>query len=173
MFETEERDMRHALITRDGLARLTEELDRLTTSGRQTIAERIRTAVSTDANVAENADYHHAREEQALLERRIAVLRAQIAAAEPVDPDAANGTVDIGERVRLRELRTGRTLEYTVVGSLEADPLARRISAASPLGKALLGRPRGAVVTAKTPKGRRRFEILAIEVPVGADEAVR
>ena len=165
--------MRQALITRDGLARLTEELDRLTTTGRRAIAERIRTAVSTDANAAENADYQHARDEQALLERRIAVLREQIAAAEPVDPDTANGTVDIGERVALRELRTGRRLEYTVVGSLEADPLARRISAASPLGKALLGQPRGAIVTAVTPKGRRRFEILAIDVPVAADEVAR
>jgi len=146
--------MRQVLITRDGLARLTEELDRLTTRTR-------------------NADYRHARDEQALLERRIAVLHAQIAAAQPVDPDASNGTVDIGERVRLRELRTGRTLEYTVVGSLEADPLARRISAASPLGKALLGQPRGAVVTAETPRGRRRFEILAIDEPVRARKAAR
>ena len=146
--------MRQVLITRDGLARLTEELDRLKTRTR-------------------NADYRHARDEQALLERRIAVLHAQIAAAHPVDPDASNGTVDIGERVRLRELRTGRTLEYTVVGSLEADPLARRISAASPLGKALLGQPRGAVVTAETPRGRRRFEILAIDEPVRARKAAR
>jgi transcription elongation factor GreA len=163
--------MRELLITRDGLARLTEELERLTTTGRQAIAERIRTAAATDANTSENGDYQHAREEQARLERRIAVLRDQIAAAEPVDPDAANGTVDIGERVRLRELRTGRKLEYTVVGSLEADPLARRISAASPLGKAVLGKPRGAVVTAVTPKGRRRFEILAIDAPATAESA--
>ena len=148
--------MRQVLITRDGLARLTEELDRLKTRTR-------------------NADYRHAREEGFLNHEGtvLAVLHAQIAAAHPVDPDASNGTVDIGERVRLRELRTGRTLEYTVVGSLEADPLARRISAASPLGKALLGQPRGAVVTAETPRGRRRFEILAIDEPVRARKAAR
>lgn len=154
--------MREALITHDGMARLVQELEHLTTAARRKMAERIRDAVSTDANPAENADYHEAREEQAQLERRIALLRERIAYARPVEPDAENGAVDVGERVRLHDLDTGEKVEYELVGSVEADPLAARISVASPLGQALLGRRRGEVVVAEAPKGKLRFKVLAI-----------
>lgn len=154
--------MRTALITHEGLARLTEELEHLTTTARRAAAERIRHALSTDANAAENADYLDAREEQALLEQRIALLRERIAIAEPVEPDPENGAIDLGERVHLRDLDTGERIEYELVGSAEADPLAARISVASPLGQALLGRRRGEVVVADAPKGRLRFKVLSI-----------
>ena len=90
--------MREAFITPDGLVRLTEELEHLSQVGRQEVADRIRHAVSTDANAGENADYQAAREEQALLERRIAILQERIASAQLVEPDASNGSVDVGER---------------------------------------------------------------------------
>jgi transcription elongation factor GreA len=156
--------MTQRLITRPGLARLHEELEHLTTIRRQEIAERIRLAVSSEPNIVENSDYHDAREEQALLERRIAILQERIADADVVDPDAENDVLDVGERVRLRDLENDEEIEYELVGSLEADPFSGRISAAAPLGRALLGRRGGEVATVDAPKGRLRFKILEIQV---------
>jgi transcription elongation factor GreA len=155
--------MREALITTNGLARLTEELEHLCYIGRREVAERIRHAVSTDANTVENADYHAAREEQALLERRIAILQERIASARLVEPDASNGSVDVGERVRLRDLETGKKVEVELVGSFEGDPFEGRISVESPLGEALVGRRQGEVAIVDAPKGRMRFKILAVD----------
>jgi transcription elongation factor GreA len=156
--------MTQTMITRAGLARLRGELEHLTTIRRQEIAERIRHAVSSERNIVENSDYHDAREEQALLERRIAILQERIADAEVVDPDAENGVLDVGEQVRLRDLQNDEEIRYELVGSHEADPFAGRISAASPLGRALLGRRGGDVATVDAPKGRLRFKILEIQV---------
>ena len=156
--------MTQTLITGAGLARLRKELEHLTTTRRQEIAERIRDAVSSERNMLENGEYHDAREEQALLERRIAILQERIVDANVVDPDPENGVLDVGERVRLRDLENGQEIQYELVGSLEADPSAGRISAASPLGRALLGRRGGEVATVDAPKGRLRFKILEVEV---------
>jgi transcription elongation factor GreA len=151
------------VITREGLARLEAELEQLKTAGRDEIAERLRAAISTDANAAENADLNQARDEQALLERRIAILEHRIRTAEPVDPDGQNGVVDVGERVRLRDLETGQRLSYDVVGSLESDVFAGRVSSSSPLGRALIGLRKGQVAVVNAPRGLRRLKILAIE----------
>jgi transcription elongation factor GreA len=156
-------EMNDTVITRSGLERLSEELDYLTTVRRQQVAERIRTATAAEANVVENADYQDARDEQALLERRIALLTRRLAEATIAEPDADNGMIDIGERVRVRDLDSGDRVEYELVGTLEADPSTGRISAASPVGQALLGRRRGQIAFVEAPKGRRfRFKILAI-----------
>jgi transcription elongation factor GreA len=154
--------MMETAITRAGLERLRKELEQLTTAGRDEIAERIRSASRAESNAVESADFQDAREDQALLERRIAILKERIASARVVEPNGRNGVVDLGERVRLRDLETDEQIEYEVVGSLEADPFARRISAASPLGRALLGRRRGDVAVVDAPRGRVRFQILSI-----------
>ncbi|HEY5295835.1 MAG TPA: transcription elongation factor GreA [Gaiellaceae bacterium] len=151
------------VITRDGLARLEAELEQLKSAGRDEIAERLRAAMSTDANAAENADLNQARDEQALLERRIAILEDRLRSAEPVDPDAFNGVVDVGERVRLHDLETGRRHSYDLVGSLESDVFAGRVSSSSPLGRALIGLRKGQVAVVQAPRGPRRLKILAIE----------
>ena len=160
--------MKETMITPGGLARLTDELDRLKTTGRQEVTERIRQAIATDADPTANTDYLAAREEQALLESRIARLEQRLAAAQVAEPDAGNGVVDLGERVRLRDLDTGARLEYELVGSLEGDPAAGRISAESPLGRALIGRRKGEVALVEAPQGQLRFKILAIEPPAAA-----
>jgi transcription elongation factor GreA len=118
----------------------------------------------SERNVADNVDYQDALEEQALLERRIAILQERIADADVVDPDPKNGVLDVGERVRVRDLENDEEIQFELVGSLEADPLAGRISAASPLGRALLGRRDGEVAIVDAPKGRLRFEILQIQM---------
>jgi transcription elongation factor GreA len=154
--------MNETLITPAGLDRLTEELERLRTVGRREMAERIRHAISTDADASANVDYLAAREEQALLESRIVRLQQRIEMACIAEPDATNGVVDLGERVLLRDLESGRRLEYELVGSFEADPRSGRISAASPLGRAILGRRPGEVAIVEAPKGRRHLKIVAV-----------
>jgi transcription elongation factor GreA len=150
------------LITRAGLARLSEELERLTGEGRREIAERLKRAVANETNHAENADYHAVRDDQVLLERRIAQLEERLLSAQLTDPDPENGRVDVGERVRLRALDSGKRLEVELVGRLEADPSRGRISIASPLGKALLGLRRGETVDVDAPRGKLRYKILAV-----------
>jgi transcription elongation factor GreA len=153
------------LITQGGFARATEQLEQLKMAGRREIAERIRHALMTETNAAENADYLDAREEQARLERRIAQLEERLSGARIAEPNGGNGVIDLGERVRLHDLDTDERVEYELVGSLESDPSAGRISAQSPVGRALLGRRKGEVATADVPKGKLRFKILEIEMP--------
>jgi len=155
--------MNEMLITPAGLARLEAELDRLRTDGRRDAAERLRHAAATEADVTESADYRAAREEKDRLEARIAQLEQRLGAAEVAEADDANGVIDLGERVRLRNLDTGMRFDFQVVGTLEADLPAGRISAVSPLGRALLGRRRGEIVLVEAPVGVRRFKILRIE----------
>lgn len=154
--------MDDTVITSEGLARLSEELERLVTDGRRRIAERLRQALGSQANAAENADYLTAREEQEHLERRIALLQDRLAAARLVEPRPGNGVVDVGERVRVRDLDSGRRLELELVGPLETDVAAGRISLASPLGRAILGRRRGEVVEVDAPSGPLRYRVLAV-----------
>jgi transcription elongation factor GreA len=156
------------VITREGLARLSEELERLTTVQRRRVAERLGHAATGEANAAENADYLDAREEQALLERRIALLEERLREARLVDPRPGNGRVDVGERVRVRDVDAGDELELELVGPLEADPAAGRISVLSPLGKQIVGLRGGDVAAVDAPRGRRLFEVLAVEPPAPA-----
>jgi transcription elongation factor GreA len=160
--------MEETVVTREGLARLHEELERLTTVERRGIAERLRHAAASEANRAEDGDYADAREQQALLERRIALLDEKLRTARLVEPQPGNGRVDVGERVRVRDLVSGDRLELELVGTLEADPDAGRISVVSPVGKAIVGLRRGQVVDVETPLGRRRFKVLEVEPPLQA-----
>lgn len=155
--------MHEPVITRDGLKRLSEELEQLMTVGRREIAERLRQATTREANQAENGDYFDAREDQALLEQRIALLEEQLRSAQIVEPEPGNGHIDIGERVRLRDLESGERLEFELVGPFESDLSAGRISVSSPLGAAILGCRRGEIAEVEAPRGRLRYKILAIE----------
>jgi transcription elongation factor GreA len=133
--------MHDTVITREGLARLREELDRLRTA---------------------EGERHE------LLERRISLLEARLRAARLVEPQPGNGRVDVGERVRLHDLDSGERLELELVGPLEADPAEGRISVVSPLGKAVVGLRRGQVAGVDAPLGRRRLRVVAVEPPAPA-----
>jgi transcription elongation factor GreA len=155
--------MHETPITREGLGRLNAELEQLRTGGRREIAERLEQAAASEANHTESADYLGVREDQALLEHRIRVLEERLRSAQVVDPQPGNGRIDIGERVRLRDLASGERLEVELVGPLESDASAGRISIASPLGQAIVGRRRGHVAEVDAPRGKLHFEVLTVE----------
>ena len=155
--------MNEIVITPEGRERLDAELERLTNEGRREIAERLKHAAASEANCAENAEYLAVREDQALLERRIALLAERLQSAQVIEPQPGNGRVDVGERVRVRDLESGARLELELVGTLESDATAGRISVASPLGRAILGLRRGEIAEVDAPRGRLQFKILAVE----------
>lgn len=157
--------MNDLLITWEGFSRANEQLEQLKTTGRREITERIRNALLTETNAGESADYLDAREEQVRLERKIVELERRLTNAKIVAPDGSNGVVDVGERARLRDLQTNEIFEYELVGSLESDPNVGRISAASPVGRALLGRRRGDVAVVEAPQGALAFEVVEIVTP--------
>ena len=154
--------MEDSLITPAGLSRLTDQLEYLKTARRAEVTERLREAFARGAGTNASAEYQTARDDQALLEWRIAELESRLELVRVAQPDLDNDVVDLGELVRLRDLDSAAWVEYEVVGPLEADPVAGRISVGSPLGRALLGRRKGEAVEVEAPGGRFRFRILRI-----------
>lgn len=159
--------MQELVITSEGFERLSNELERLKCEERRRVAERLRGAKTGEANLAQNAEYLDAREEKVQLERRIALLRERLRWSRVVAPCLGNGRVDPGERVRVREVTSGRSLELELVGQLEADVTAGRVSVASPLGRALVGLREGEIAEVHAPRGRFSFEVVAVELPAG------
>ena len=156
------------VITREGFDRLYEQLERLKGEERRRVADRLRRATTTEANLTQNMEYLDAREEKLELERRIFLLRERLHEAKVVEPRPGNGRVDPGERVRVREIVSGRSLELELVGQLEADVQAGRVSVASPLGQALVGLRKGEIASVQAPRGSFAFEVLAVEVQAPA-----
>lgn len=163
--------MEETPITPVGLARLQAELERLTTVGRDEIGERLREALGAETNGADTPGYRDVCEDQALLELRIGLLERRIASARIVEPGDANGVIDLGERVRLRDVDSGERLRFELVGPFEADPFEDRVSIASPIGRALLGLRRGEVAIVDTPRGRRRLKVLTVDESRSLDVA--
>lgn len=155
--------MHETVITPEGLERLNAELDRLTGDGRREIARRLQRVALGQANFAENPDYLEIRDDQAVLEQRIAVLEARVRSARVVEPQLGNGCVDVGERVLLRDLDSGEQFGFELVGPFEADAGAGRISTASPVGSAVAGLRHGQIAEVEAPRGKRRLEIVAVE----------
>ena len=155
------------LITAGGLARLEQELEGLRDVGRQELAERFRTA-RNDGDVAENPALIDLLEEHGQLERRIAVLEAQVANARVVAP-SRDGVAGLGTSVRVRDNATGEVAEYELVGTVEADVGNGRVSLAAPVGRALFGRRKGDVVDVETPRGTIELEVLAVRLERAAE----
>ncbi|MGI5835128.1 MAG: transcription elongation factor GreA [Chloroflexota bacterium] len=148
-------------LTREGLAKLEEELQYLRTVRRQQVAERIRRAKEF-TNTVDNAEYDDAKNEQAFVEGRIQVLEHNLANAEVIEnQNGPTGYVRLGSRVTVID-SDGIEDIYTIVGSAEADPKAGRISNESPIGRALLGRRTGDRVTVVAPGGSFELTIKLI-----------
>ena len=142
---------------------LREELEELTTVRRPEVIARIRTAKEL-GDLKENADYTAAREEQSFLEGRIATIEGLLRSAVVIEAPGADGRVHVGSTVSVEEVGgDGDVVVYRIVGSAEADPAAGRISNASPVGRALLGRSVGETVSVGTPRGEVAFRVVAVE----------
>ncbi len=147
-------------LTPDGKRKLESELEYLLTVRRAQVAERIRQA-KEGGDIMENAGYDDAKNEQAFIEGRIMTLQAILRDAVVLTQPSESDTVQIGSHVTVCD-DDGETSVYYIVGSTEADPVNGRISNESPVGRALLGRRVGDVVTVRTPGGNARLTILSI-----------
>ena len=147
------------LMTQDDLSNVKAEVERLETVDRAEMAERIKAAREL-GDLKENAEYHDAKDAQAILETKIQRLRDQLRRAEIVEAESGSETVTFGSRVRLAE--GGRELDYTLVSAVDADAAQGRLSVESPVAKALLGARKGDTVEISTPKGSRRLEVVSI-----------
>jgi len=150
------------VLTYDGLKKLEEELHELKVVRRKDVAGKIKEARG-QGDLSENAEYDAAKEEQAEIEARIAIIEKMLRNAEVIDEEDLDGdTVRIGSTVKVLDMEYNEEMEYLIVGSTEADPVGGRISNESPLGEALLSRKLGDIVTVDAPQGQIKFEILGI-----------
>ena len=145
-------------ITAEGLRALKAELHELETVGRQEMAERINAARSL-GDLKENAEYHIAKDDQAHFETKIKRLQERLRSAVVVEADAASGTLDFGGTAEVRDEGTGKVHRWTIVGATEADLGQGRLSAESPVARALLGAAPDDVVAVETPGGARRYRV--------------
>ncbi len=156
--------MKEVLLTPEGYENLTQELELLRTDKRRDVADRIRIAREF-GDIAENAEYDDAKNEQAMLEHKIAQLEDRLLNARVIDTgDVDTSVVSVGSVVRLRDVDAKQTVEYHIVGSAEANPAERRLSNESPVGRAILGRKKGETVEVQTPRGSKiKFKIMEIK----------
>ncbi|HWI51184.1 MAG TPA: transcription elongation factor GreA [Symbiobacteriaceae bacterium] len=154
---------KEVLLSLEGLKQLEQELFTLRTAKRLEVAERIKQAREY-GDIAENSEYEDAKNEQAFIEGRILVLEKTLRNARVIDePAAGNEVVTVGSSVVLKDLEYGDQLEYTICGTLEADPTHNRISNESPVGRAIMGKRIGTVVEVDAPDGTIKYEILLVK----------
>ena len=151
-------------ITVNGLKNLKSELEDLKNVQRPKVVEAIAEARS-HGDLKENAEYHAAKEQQALIESRVIAINDLIARANVIDVTKIenDGKVIFGSTVRLQDLDTNKTISYKLVGQDEADIKKNLIFFKSPIGKALIGKDKGEMITVNTPSGEKNFEILNVE----------
>jgi transcription elongation factor GreA len=156
--------VKDVILTPEGFKQLKSELEHLRTDRRREIAERI-AAARAFGEIAENAEYDDAKNEQMMLEHRIAQLDERLANARVIDKKSVDtSVVSVGSVVRLRDVDAKETVEYFIVGSAEANPAERKLSNESPVGKAILGRKKGETVEVATPRGSKlKFKIMEIK----------
>jgi transcription elongation factor GreA len=156
--------VREALITEEGLEKLKLEIEHLSTVKRREVAERIKEAREF-GDIAENSEYDDAKNEQALLEQRIAQLEERLRRATLIDKKQLDTqAVNVGVVVHVKDQKSGDSQKYEIVGATEANPAEHKLSNESPIGKALLGHKRGEVVTVDVPRGpKKKLKITKIE----------
>lgn len=151
------------ILTPEGLKKIEQKLDHLKSVRRREVAERIKQAIEF-GDISENSEYEDAKNEQAFIEGEILTLEKMLRNAKLIDEDEISAdVVTLGSTVVLKDLEMGDELEYTIVGSAEADPTELRISNESPVGEAILGRKVGSVVEVHVPAGTLKYEILDIK----------
>jgi transcription elongation factor GreA len=153
------------ILTPEGLENLKKEIEYLSSDKRREVAERIKEAREF-GDISENSEYDDAKNEQAMLEARIASLEDKLRSASVIDASELSAdVVRVGSVVSVKDTAAGKSQDYTIVGSTEANPSQNRLSNESPVGKALLGHKRGDAVSVQLPSGKvRELEIIKIDV---------
>ena len=146
-------------VTEEGLKKIEAELEKLKAADRPETVKRMAAAREL-GDLSENADYQDAREQLAFIEGRIEELEAMLRHAEVVAPKAGSAVVQIGSTVTVES--KGKTTVYEVVGANEGDPLQGKLSAESPVGKALLNHASGDTVEVRTPTGTGSYTITKV-----------
>jgi transcription elongation factor GreA len=153
---------KEVILTQEGLKHLEEELENLKSVKRREVAERIKVAIGY-GDISENSEYEDAKNEQAFIEGRIITLEKMLRNARIINDDEVDiNTVSIGAKVLLVDVEFGDEMEYSIVGTAESDPAHNKISNESPVGKAILGKQKGAVVDVAVPAGTIQYKIVDI-----------
>lgn len=155
---------KEVILTPDGLKRLEEELENLKSVKRREVAERIKVAIGY-GDISENSEYEDAKNEQAFIEGRIITLEKMLRNARIINSDEINTEiVSVGVTVTVEDMEFGDIMEYTIVGTAESDPLNNKISNESPVGKAIIGKKKGAIVDVNVPAGVIQYKIIDIKM---------
>jgi transcription elongation factor GreA len=155
--------LKDVILTPEGYEKLKQEIEHLSNEKRREVADRIRVAREF-GDINENAEYDDAKNEQALLEHRIATLEERLRNARVIEKkEISKDVVSVGSKVKLRDVDAKRTVEYHIVGSAEANPTENKLSNESPVGKAIIGHKKGETVEVSAPRGSLKFKILEIK----------
>ena len=147
------------LLTQEGYDKIVAEHEELVSVRRKEVSERLKEAISY-GDLSENAEYDSAKDEQAELEERIVKLENMIRTAKIIDEkDMSNDFVGVGLKVEIKDMDSGEKMEFTIVGSTEADPFAGKISNESLVGQHLLGKKKGEVVEIVVPDGVLHYKV--------------
>ena len=153
---------KQTVLTSEGLQKLQDELENLKSVKRREIADKIKVALSF-GDLSENSEYDEAKNEQGIIEARIAEIEATLQNVKVLDSsDLSTEHISIGNKVVLEDLETGEKLELHIVGSKEVDMKNGKISDESPVGKACIGRTKGETIDVEAPVGILKFKILDI-----------
>lgn len=155
-------DAKKYIMTYEGVKKLEEELEFLKTVKRKEITEKIKVALGY-GDLSENSEYDEAKNEQAFVEGRIMQLENMLKNATIVDEsEISTDVVSVGAKVKVKDFDFDEEVNYTIVGSAEADPMNYKISNESPVGNAFMGKKVGDVIEVTVPGGVSKFEILEI-----------
>ena len=151
------------IVTPKGLEELKAKIEHLRSDRRREVAERIKEAREF-GDIMENSEYDDAKNEQAMLEKQISDLEDKLRSATVIETPGSGDMVTVGVTVHVKDQKTDKSQKYKIVGSAEANPGEQKLSNESPVGRALLGRKRGDVVSVPVPRGpARKLKITKIE----------
>ncbi|MGD0998090.1 MAG: transcription elongation factor GreA [Thermoleophilia bacterium] len=154
---------REIILTPAGYRRLKDEIEYLSTKKREEVADRIKES-RYFGDITENSEYDDAKNEQAMLEQRIFALEEKLRSAIVIDEsDVKTDVVGVGTKVTLQDVARGDVVQYSIVGSAEADPTDHKLSNESPVGHAIMGHKPGEVIKVAAPRGETKLKIIDIE----------
>ena len=151
------------ILTPEGLEKLKQEIQYLSSDKRREVAERIKEAREF-GDISENSEYDDAKNEQAMLEKQISDLEERLASARVIDEKSVDTeTVGVGATVHVKDQKTDKSQKFTIVGAPEANPAEMKLSNESPVGRAIIGRKKGETVDVTAPRGALKYKIMDIQ----------